>query len=135
MNNKPRSIKKLLILLPHVKDITLPKHKKKGTIILLNEYTNRKYYIYKSGFAKAVNASNHSQTDFINAWASETRWQTCYPFSKGELISNLYDYIKYYDSFPRMAIWDYNVERKGEEEKIWSSIRNCWIKRSESYYE
>lgn len=132
-NNKPKSIKKLLNMLPHVKDVTLPKHKKKGTIVLLNENSKRKYYVYKSGFAKAVNADYHNKTDFINAWVCD--WNNCYPYPKGELISFLYDYIKFHDKYPRMNIWNYDLERKKEKDKVWSSIRNCWINREDSIHE
>lgn len=132
-NSPPKSIAKLLRLLPHVKNITEKQHKLKGTIVLLNEKTRRKYLIFKSGYAKAVDAdkSRHCNTDFINAWISD--WKTCYSYSKSLLISILYDYIVFHDICSRY-VSDYSVDRKGEEEKVWSSLAGKYIPKSQSIF-
>jgi hypothetical protein len=127
-----QSISKLLRCCPELENITQEKHKKKGTIVLLNKEANRKYYIFKSGFAKAVNADDGCLTDFINAWSCD--WRNCYPYSKSMLISLLHQYVEYHRNFKRKYIFDYNIERKGEEEKVWSSIHKKWIPKSESMW-
>lgn len=97
---KQKLINKLLKKFPHVKDVTSEKHKSKGTFILFNEKTNRRYYIYKSGFAKAVSGSGfHCETDFINAWACN--WVRCHAMIDSELIKVLSSYIEYFDNWPR----------------------------------
>lgn len=129
-----RTIKKLLRCCPELEDITEERFKKKGTIVLLNKQANRKYFIFKSGFAKAVNADDGCLTDFINAWSTD--WRNCYPYPKGLLISLLHQYVIEHRYMKRYRI-DFNrfrVERKGEEELIWSSNLNKWIKRSESIF-
>ena len=106
---KSRSIKKLLNLFPHVKNITSEAHKKKGTIVLLNERINRKYYIYNSGYAKAVDAKFNNKTDFINAWIND--WQHCRPMDNKELINSLIKYIEYFDTYERNYSIMYNRKR------------------------
>lgn len=127
-----RSLNKLLRCCPELENVTQEKHKVKGTIVLLNKGANRKYYIFKSGFAKAVNADYGGWTDFINAWSCD--WRNCYPYSKGMLFSILHQYIEYHRKFKRSNISNYDVERKGEEEKVWSSIQEKWIPRSHSMW-
>lgn len=127
-----QSLNKLLRCCPELENITQEKHKKKGTIVLLNKNANRKYYVFKSGFAKAVNADDGCLTDFINSWMTD--WRNCYAYPKNILFSGLHQYVIEHRSFPRRRISNYAVERKGEEEKVWSSIHQKWIPRSQSLF-
>lgn len=106
------TIEELLKIYPYIKDISNQKHRAKGLVVLLNEQANRKYYIYKSGYAKAINANDGRNTDFINAWLTD--WDYCFSYSREFLISNLHQYIEYCIAYPRRHIWSerYEVTRK-----------------------